>query len=328
MARVLVIGVGQIGSELGPALVARGDEVVLADYLAPEDTAGWGVLKQALGEGGVRQRWQRLDVLDAGALTGLLREFRPDVTFHMAALLSARGEKDPDLCWRMNVDSTRHVIATLSAIGGDRRLVVPSSIAAFGPLPGQSEPPAVTPDVYPMLPTSMYGITKVVGELLGSYAAAKQGVDFRGLRFPGLLNTAPPGGGSSDFANLMYFAGAAGKREVEVFCRPDTTIPFMYMPDAVRAIVSLADAPAAKLSRRTYNVAAMSPSAADIAASIRKRVGPFDVRYVPDYRQAILDSWPRALEDSPARADWGWAPEWDLDAMTDDLLAQLGWSGG
>jgi threonine 3-dehydrogenase len=178
-----------------------------------------------------------------------------------------------------------------------------------------------------MLPTSMYGITKVVGELLGSYAAAKQNVDFRGLRFPGLLNTAPPGGGSSDFANLMYFAAAGGKDAVEVFCRPDTTIPFMYMPDAVRALVELADAPAEKLTRRTYNVAAMSPSAGDIAAALRARVGRFEVSYVPDFRQAILDSWPRALEDAPARADWGWAPRWDLDAMTDDLLAQLGWAG-
>ncbi|MFN7146613.1 MAG: NAD-dependent epimerase/dehydratase family protein, partial [Myxococcota bacterium] len=251
MARVLVIGVGQIGSELGPALVERGDEVVLADYLPPEKTAGWPLLSAAMGEDGVRRRWQQLDVLDSSALTGLVREMRPDVTFHMAALLSARGEKDPDLCWRMNVDSTRQVIATLSAFGTDPKLIVPSSIAAFGPLPGQAEPPAVTPDVYPMLPTSMYGITKVVGELLGAYAAAKQGVDFRGVRFPGLLNTAPPGGGSSDFANLMYFAGAEGKRAVEVFCRPDTTIPFMYMPDAVRALLELADAPAAKLSRRT-----------------------------------------------------------------------------
>jgi threonine 3-dehydrogenase len=325
VARILVIGVGQIGSELGPALVERGHDVVLADRLAPEDTAGWSLLEKGLGAEGVRRRWHRLDVLDTPALTGLIRELRPDVTYHLAALLSATGEKDPDLCWRVNIDTTRDVIATLSKLGAPvaPRLVVPSSIAAFGPLPGQAEPPGVTPDVYPMLPTSMYGITKVAGELLGSYAAAKQGVDFRGLRFPGLLNTAPPGGGSSDFANLMYFAAAAGKHECQVFCRPDTTIPFMYMPDAVRAIIELAEAPAARLTRRTYNVAAMSPSAADIAAVLRARVGRFDVSYVPDFRQAILDSWPRALEDAPARADWGWAPEWDLESMTDDLLAQL-----
>ena len=328
MARVLVIGVGQIGSELGPALAAQGDDVVLADFLAPEETAGWPVLEAALGAEGVRKRWQRLDVLDTTALTSLLRDFRPDVTYHMAALLSARGEKDPDLCWRMNVDSTRHVVATLAGFGGpvQPKLIVPSSIAAFGPLPGEPTP-AVTPDLYPMLPTSMYGITKVVGELLGSYAAAKQGVDFRGVRFPGLLNTAPPGGGSSDFANLMYFAAAAGKSEVQVFCRPDTTIPFMYMPDAVRALIELAAAPADRLSRRTYNVAAMSPSAGDIAASLRARVGRFDVGYVPDFRQAILDSWPHALDDAPARADWGWAPRWDLAAMTDHLLGELGWAG-
>ncbi|MDP2308539.1 MAG: NAD-dependent epimerase/dehydratase family protein [Pseudomonadota bacterium] len=327
MARILVIGVGQIGSELGPVLVEQGHEVVLADRLPPEETAGWDVLEKGLGAAGVRSRWQRLDVLDTPALTGLIRELRPDVTYHLAALLSATGEKDPDLCWRINVDTTREVMSTLSKLGAPvaPRLIVPSSIAAFGPLPGQTETPAVTPDVYPMLPTSMYGITKVVGELLGSYAAAKQGVDFRGIRFPGLLNTAPPGGGSSDFANLLYFAAAEGKREVEVFCRPDTTIPFMYMPDAIRAITELAAAPAASLSRRTYNVAAMSPSAADIAAALAQRVGSFTVRYVPDFRQAILDSWPRALEDAPARADWGWKPRWDLAAMTDDLLGQLGW---
>jgi threonine 3-dehydrogenase len=327
LARVLVIGVGQIGSELGPALVEQGHEVVLADRLPPEETAGWDVLQKGLGADGVRKRWHRLDVSDTPALTGLLRELRPDVTYHLAALLSATGEKNPDLCWRINVDTTREVISTLSSFNAAvaPRLVVPSSIAAFGPLPGE-EIPAVTPDLYPMMPTSMYGITKVAGELLGAYAAAKQNVDFRGLRFPGLLNTAPPGGGSSDFANMMYFAAAAGKHEVEVFCRPDTRIPFMYMPDAVKAIIEVAMAPAARLSRRTYNVAAMSPSAADIAAALRARVGRFDVRYVPDFRQAILDSWPRALEDSPARADWDWKPTWDLESMTDDLLAQLGWN--
>ncbi len=327
MERVLVIGVGQIGSELGPALVARGDDVLLADYRPPEETAGWEYLRAHLGEDEVRRRWRLIDVMDVRALVGLLDEARPDVTYHMAALLSARGERDPDLCWRMNVDSTRTVLSTLSRRGDGARLIVPSSIAAFGPLPGVSEPPSVTPDVYPMLPTSMYGITKVVGELLGSYAAARQGVDFRGLRFPGLLNTTPPGGGSSDFANLMYFAAAEGRRDVEVFCRADTTIPFMYMPDAVRSLIELSDAPAARLTRRTYNVAAMSPSAGDIADALRRRVGAFDVRYVPDFRQAILDSWPRALDDAPARADWGWAPRWDLDAMTDDLLGQLGWAG-
>lgn len=329
MARALVIGVGQIGSELGPALVERGDDVVLADFRPPEETAGWDVLRAALGEDGVRKRWRRLDVLDTPALIALIDEIDPDVTYHMAALLSATGEKNPDLCWRMNVDSTRVVMSTLSRLGAGgpaRKLIVPSSIAAFGPLPDAPIPDA-TPDVYPMLPTSMYGITKVVGELIGSYAAAKQHVDFRGLRFPGLLNTAPPGGGSSDFANLMYFAAAAGKHDVEVFCRPDTRIPFMYMPDAVRSLIELSEAPAERLTRRTYNIAAMSPSAADIAAALSRRVGPFDVRYVPDFRQAILDSWPRALEDAPARADWGWAPRWDLDAMTDDLLKQLGWKG-
>ncbi len=331
MARILVLGVGQIGSELGPALVARGHEVVFADRLPPEETAGWDLLSGALGADGVRRRWHPIDVLDVAAVDRLFRELQPEVTYHLAAILSARGEQDPDLAWRLNVDTTRQMMSLLSKQGAASppgaapRLIVPSSIAAFGPIPGQAEIPPVTPDVGPMLPTSMYGITKVVGELLGSYAAAKQGVDFRGVRFPGLLNPAPPGGGSSDFANLMYFAAARGERSVEVFCRPDTTIPFMYMPDAVRAVIALADAPAERLSRRTYNVAAMSPSAADIAASIRARVGPFDVRYLPDFRQGILDSWPRALEDAPARADWDWCPEWGLEAMTDDLLRQLGW---
>ena len=133
MARALVIGVGQIGSELGPALVERGDDVVLADFRPPEETAGWDVLRAALGEDGVRKRWRRLDVLDTDALVGLLEELRPDVTYHMAALLSATGEKNPDLCWRMNVDSTRVVMSTLSRLGAGgpaRKLIVPSSIAA------------------------------------------------------------------------------------------------------------------------------------------------------------------------------------------------------
>jgi threonine 3-dehydrogenase len=193
-----------------------------------------------------------------------------------------------------------------------------SSIAMFGP--GLPDP---TPDESPLSPTTMYGVTKVGGELLGSYYHQRFGVDFRGVRFPGLISATLPGGGTSDYALFMYVDGVR-IGAYEAFCRPDTRIPLMYMPDALRALVELSVAPEEKLTRRVYNIAAISPTAEEIAASVKRLVPDATLTFRPDpRRQAILDSWPRALDDHLAQRDWGWKAAFDLEQMTDDLVPKI-----
>ena len=329
--RALIIGIGQIGTDLAPMLAARGWDLRFIDRVLPEQSAGFEQLSESFrADPDWRARWVVADVMEERT-TRLIAEFDPHVTFHMAAVLSATGERNPDLAWKVNVEGSQRVMDALRALQARderrRMLVLPSSIAAFGKLPaedGSALPyPPFTPNEYPQRPTTMYGISKVMNELVGEYYSRRGWLDFRSLRFPGLLNATPPGGGSSDYANMMYFKAAEGGGEVEVFVREDARIPFMYMPDAVRALLELAEAPEEALTRRTYNIAAMSPSAAEMAACIQQRVPALKVRYVPDHRQAIVDSWPTGLDDAPARADWGWAPRFDLEGMTDALLDEL-----
>jgi len=326
LSRTLVIGAGgQIGSDLVPALAAQGHEVWMLDMLPYEATHARALLERALADDpGWRRRWIVGDVA-AQPTMQLIEELAPDVIFHMAAILSAVGERDPSRCWDVNMNGLRGVLDVLARLAQDgqrRRIVWPSSIAAFGPLPGGDEPPRV-PNEHPLLPTTMYGVTKVAGELLGAYYARTQGVDFRSLRFPGLLSATEPGGGSSDYANEMFFAAARGKRAVQVFVREDSRIPFMHMDDAVRALQLLSEADESALLRRTYNVSSFAPSAAEIAAAIEDLGHPLQVRYVPDPRQAIVDSWPDDMDDRAARADWGWAPRYDLAATTRRLIADI-----
>jgi threonine 3-dehydrogenase len=279
---------------------------------------------------GLRERWRVVDVGDAHALRGALDAIRPVRVFHLAALLSATGERDPGRCWRVNVESLRTVLDhAAGAKGADGRrasVVWPSSIAAFGPIPGVEGgyPGGVAENETSLHPRTMYGVTKAAGELLGDWYARTGRVDFRCVRFPGLLNETEPGGGSSDYANMMYFAAARGEPSVEVFVNERARIPFMYMPDAVRALVDLAEAPVGRLTRTVYNVAAFSPSAREIEESIRRVLGSKDFRVVyatkPDPRQDFVDSWPDVLDDTPAREDWGWKPSWDLDGMSRELI--------
>ncbi len=174
-----------------------------------------------------------------------------------------------------------------------------------------------------MRPTTMYGVTKVAGELLGEYYQRKFGVDFRGVRFPGLINAGIPGGGTSDYALFMYVEGVRSGAYA-AFCEPRAKIPFMYMPDALRAIIELAEAPREKLTRSIYNIAAVTASAEEFADAVRARVPGVDLTFEPvPALQAILDSWPDELDDSAARADWGWHHEYDLDKMSDDLITQV-----
>lgn len=326
MTTALVIGAGgQIGSDLVPALAQLGHEVHMFDLRAVEDTAAAENLSEQLSHiPDWRDRWTTGDAA-SDDLTRCVEAIKPDLVFHLAALLSATGEAKPGLCWDVNMGSLRRVIDSLSKQSGRPKLLWPSSIAAFGPLP---EEPAygahdAVPNEFPLLPTTMYGVTKVAGELYGAYAAQTMGVDFRSLRFPGLLSATEPGGGSSDYANEMYFAAARGQSSVEVFVREDTRIPFMHMTDAVAALLGLAAADEAMLTRRTYNVSAFAPTAGKIAQSIHDAGLTLDVTYEPDHRQAFVDSWPNDIDDSRARLDWGWTPSLDLARTTERLLSEI-----
>jgi threonine 3-dehydrogenase len=310
--KILITGAGgQIGHDLIGHLVTAGHDVIATD-LAPRPPS------HAHAGGSA---WERLDVTDPGNTDWLLNEVRPDMVFHLAAILSARGETDPRLAYAVNQTGTWNVLEACRK-AKVARLVFTSSIAVFGPLP-DGPLPDPTPDDVGLHPTTMYGVTKVAGELLCAYYTRRFGVDCRGVRFPGLISAAMPGGGSSDYALFMYVDGVR-KGAYEAFARADTRIPLMYMPDGVRALLEVAMADRERLSRCIYNIAAFSPRADDIAASVSRALGGGNFTYKPDpVRQAILDSWPKNLDDSAARRDWGWKPSYDLDAMTADLIPRI-----
>jgi threonine 3-dehydrogenase len=304
--KILVTGAGgQVGTDLIPLLLSRGHTVAAFDLAPAPATTPAGV------------PWIQGDVTRQEEVFDAVKASRPDSIFHLAAILSATGERIPFRAYAVNMEGTRYVLEAARVLG-TKQVIFTSTIAAFGP--GLDNP--VGNDVS-MRPTTMYGVTKVAGELLGEYYATKWGLDFRGVRFPGLISAVEPGGGTSDYVNYMYFDGVR-KGAYEAFVRADTTIPLMYMPDALRALVDLAEAPAKKLKHRMFNIAAMSPRADEIAAAVARRVPGVKITFKPDpRRQAIVDSWPQALDDEVAAAEWGWKAEWDLERMTDDLLAKV-----
>lgn len=309
MNRALVTGAaGQIGTELTRALVRRhGTGAVLAtDLRDPREWSGGGPAAQ-------------LDCRDAEAVREAVRSFRATVVYHLAAVLSASGEADPLGTYTTNVGTLLHV---LEAAAHERcRVFAPSSIAAFGP----DAPRDPTPQSTTQRPTTMYGVTKVAGELLGDYYHLRYGVDARSLRFPGLVShAAPPGGGVTDYA-VDIFRAALARGRYTCFLSPDTRMDMMYMPDGVRAVLELMDAPASALARRNaYNVTAMQFTPAELAEAVGAHVPGFEVEYDPDpLRQAIADSWPDRLDDSEARAQWGWRHRYDLPAMAADMFRAL-----
>jgi threonine 3-dehydrogenase len=306
--KILVTGAGgQVGLDLIRRLIAAGDEVIGSD-IAERPTCELSAAELA---------WRRLDVTDAAAVRGLVEELRPEVIFHLAALLSARGERSPQLAYAVNQGGTFHVLEAARQCEV-RQVIFTSTIAVFGP--GLASP--VVDDV-PLHPTTMYGVTKVAGELLGDYYRRRYGLDFRAVRFPGLLSAGLPGGGSSDYAPLMFIEGLR-RGAYEAFCRPDTTIPMMYMPDGIRALFELSRAPQGRLSRSVYNIAAFSPTAQEIADAAARVIPGARFTFSSDpVRQAILDSWPQALDDAQARRDWGWAPRFDLDGMAAALVPEV-----
>jgi threonine 3-dehydrogenase len=308
--KVFITGAGgQIGHDLIASLLRDGHHVLATDITErPAHHHPGGT-------------WQRLDVTDGEAVEAALRGAAPDLVFHLAAILSASGEKDPALAYAVNQTGTWNVLEGCRKAGVPR-LMFTSSIAVFGPLADQPLPDP-TPDETALRPTTMYGATKAAGEMLCAYYHRRYGLDCRGVRFPGLISATLPGGGSSDYALYMYVDGIR-HGHYQAFCRPDTRIPLMYMPDGVNALLQLASAERASLTRCIYNIAAFSPRADEIAASVRRGVPGVEISYQPDpLRQGILDSWPRALDDAAARRDWKWQPAYTLDAMTEDLVPKV-----
>jgi nucleoside-diphosphate-sugar epimerase len=258
-------------------------------------------------------------VLDRPRLDQLIREYRVDTIVHLAAILSATGEKNPQACWNVNVNGLLNV---LEAAREHRlnRVLCPSSIAVFGP----ETPRKYTPQDTVLRPRTMYGVTKVTGELLCDYYYRRFGVDARGLRYPGIISAETlPGGGTTDYAVEIFYAAVENGRYT-CFVREDTMLPMMYMPDCLNATVDLLEASREHMHHHgDYNVAGMSFTAGQLAAEIARRVPGFEVVYAPDSRQAIADSWPASIDDSPARAEWGWKPRYDLPRMVEDMLAKL-----
>ena len=308
---VLVIGAcGQLGLELTAALRQRytPHAVIAADVRPPKDP-------ELLADG----PFELLDVLDRTRLDKLLRQYRPRQVYHLAALLSATAERNPRFGWELNMDGLLGVLDAAVA-HGIAQVYWPSSIAVFGP----DTPREHTPQVTIMNPNTVYGISKLAGEQWCEWYHRKHGLDVRSLRYPGLIGyKSLPGGGTTDYAVDIYHKAVAGQ-PYECFLNEGTYLPMMYMPDALKATLDIMHAPAASISIRTsYNLGAMSFSPAEVAASIQREIPDFAITYAPDARQAIADSWPASIDDSAARRDWGWQPEYDLGRMTADMLAHL-----
>ena len=311
MRKILVTGAaGQIGSELVPALRKRygSDLVIASDIRMPPATAN------------ADNFFEHVDCTHIREIDHAVRHHEIGTIYHLAALLSAVGEERPRVAWDVNMGGLYRVLEVARQYGC--AVFYPSSIGAFGP----TTPPRQTPQDTIQRPTTIYGITKVSGELLCDYYHRRFGLDTRGLRLPGLIShTAPPGGGTTDYA-VEIFHHALRYAHYTCFLRADTRLDMMYMPDATRAIIELMETePTRLVHRNAFNITAMSITPAELAAEIRLHRPAFEIDYEIDpIRQAIADSWPEQIDDAAARVEWGWKPRYDLRAMTKEMIAQLG----
>ena len=296
--RVLVTGaLGQIGTELVEALRQKhGHEAVIATDI-----------REAEG-------CQILDVMNKNEIKALMNKEQITEVYHLAALLSATGEKNPKLCWEINVNGLENVIAAVRE--NNARLFSPSSIAVFGP-----DCPKIAPQITPLNPTTVYGKTKVVGEQL----AVTSDIDMRGIRYPRLISyKAPAGGGTTDYA-VEIFHNALEHGHYECFVREDTKLPMMYMDDAIRATIELMNFPLEELSesRGGYNISGCSFTVGELVQSIQRHLPDFTCTFNPDIRQKYADSWPEEIEDDIAASEWGWAPKFNLDRIVDEMITNL-----
>ncbi|NBV05773.1 MAG: NAD-dependent epimerase/dehydratase family protein [Proteobacteria bacterium] len=307
--KILVTGaLGQIGSELSAALKKiYGEKNIVTSDIKIDVKA-----EQFLP-------YETLNVLDKTRLAEIVKKHDIKIIYHLAAILSAAGEKNPNLCWDVNMTGLHNVLEVARELSV-KQIICPSSIAVFGP----ETPRDNTPQETVLLPKTMYGLTKVAGELLCEYYVAKFGIDVRGIRYPGLISYKTlPGGGTTDYAVEIFYE-ALQKKSYTCFLKADTVLPMMYMNDAIRGTIELAETDFSKLKNHcNFNFAGISFSCAELAAEIKKHIPDFQINYAPDFRQKIADSWPRSIDDSSSRQQWGWEAEYDLAKMTSDMLENL-----
>jgi nucleoside-diphosphate-sugar epimerase len=305
---ILVTGAcGQIGSELVLALRKQYKNVIASD------------LKEPVGELKDSGEFVKLDVLYKNGLNDCVQRFGVTQIYHLAAILSATGEKNPELAWRINMKGLRNILNACTDFGV-KKLFFPSTIAVFGP----TTPRVNTPQYTVMEPNTIYGISKQAGERWCDWFFQKKGLDVRSIRYPGLISyKTKAGGGTTDYAVDIFFE-AIEKKCYTCFLKEDTTLPMMYMPDAVRGTIELMEAPAEKITVRSgYNFAGFSFNPNELTTEIQKHLPDFTVDYVPDFRQAIAESWPQSIDDSYAQKDWNWKPAYDLAAMTRDMIVNI-----
>lgn len=310
MDKILITGaLGQLGSELAPELqkIYGVNNVILSDVHPYKD-------KQSDAP------FEILNVLSRESVGAVVRKYRITQIYHLAALLSARSEKEPVRAWNINMDGLLNVLE-ISRLMHVKKIYWPSSIGVFGP----DTPRVDTPQKTVMNPTTVYGISKLAGEQWCAYYGKLHGLDTRSLRYPGLIGyKTMPGGGTTDYAVDIFFKALEGNGHYECFLKQDTRLPMMYMPDAVRGTLELMESEKKQLRiRESYNFAGISFTPGEIASAIQQYIPKLHVSYKPDFRQTIADSWPQSIDDQTARADWGWAPQYNLHQMTADIIEHL-----
>ncbi len=309
--RILVTGaLGQIGTDLVQSLrEIYGSEMVIASDI--REKPGHPCI--------INGQYTNLDVLDKDRISKIIRDFNIKIIYHLAAILSARGEENPDLCELINVEGTRNIFDAAREF--DLRVFAPSSIAVFGP-----DAPKKAPQLTPLNPTTKYGMTKVDCEILGMIYFEKYGVDIRGIRYPGLISwKSPVSGGTTDYAVDIFHAALSDESKYECFLSAETRLPMMYMDDAIRATISLMDAPINSLSsaRCGYNISGLSFTPKELVFEINKKLPNFICEYNPDIRQKYANSWPDSIDDEFSRNDWGWKPEFDLETIVNEMITNL-----
>jgi len=305
---ILITGAcGQLGTELTLALRQKYNNVIASDLKEPNE------ILQNSGT------FIKADVLHRAGLVDLVKQNGVTQVYHLAAILSATGEKQPEFAWRINMKGLRNVL-DVSAECGVKKVFFPSTIAVFGP----TTPKQNTPQHTVMEPSTIYGISKQAGELWCKWYFEKKGLDVRSVRYPGLISyKTKAGGGTTDYAVDIFFEAVENKKYT-CFLKEDTTLPMMYMPDAVRGTIELMEAPPEKITVRTgYNFSGMSFSPKQLASVIQKEMPEFQIDYNPDFRQQIAEGWSESIDDSFARNDWNWQPQFTIEAMVKDMLENI-----